>query len=82
MINQANSMTGSSVLTPDEDDNTPVHDTAQLSKLSSVLNGLEGGAQAMQRHIQEAMRAIKEGTYRVDPVKLSQRIVGEALRTV
>ena len=73
-------MTGSSVLTPDE--RLPVHDTAQLSKLSSVLNGLEGGAQAMQRHIQEAIRAVNAGTYRVDPVKLSQRIVGEALRTV
>lgn len=73
-------MTGSSVLTPDE--GLPVHDSTQLSKLSSVLNGLEGGAQLMQRHIQEAMRAVEAGTYSVDPIKLSKRIVGEALRTV
>lgn len=80
MINQGNSMTGSSVLTPE--DGLPAHDSTQLSKLSSVLNGLEGGAQIMQRHIQEAVRAIAAGTYRVDPMKLSSRIVGEALRTV
>jgi len=81
MINQGNSVTtGSSVLTPD--DGVPAHDSTQLFKLSSVLNGLEGGAQMMQRQLQEAVRAVADGTYRVDTIILSRRIVGEALRTV
>jgi hypothetical protein len=54
-------------------------DAFQLSRLSSVLNGLEGGACAMRRHVLEAMRAVREGTYQVDPVQLSRRIVGEAI---
>jgi hypothetical protein len=54
----------------------------QLSKLSSVLNGLEGGAQLMQRHAQETLVAIRAGTYHVDPMQLSKRIIGEALRIV
>jgi anti-sigma28 factor (negative regulator of flagellin synthesis) len=54
-------------------------DGAQLSKLSSVLNGLENGASAMRRHVQQAMSAVRGGTYRVDSVQLSKRIVGEAL---
>lgn len=81
MINQGNTVAGSNVLTP-EDDGLPAHNSTQLSKLSSVLNGLEGGAQVMQRHIQEAIHAVAAGTYRVDPITLSRRIVGEALRTV
>ena len=52
---------------------------AQLSKLSSVLNGLENGASAIRRHVQQAMSAVRAGTYSVDPVQLSKRIVGEAL---
>jgi hypothetical protein len=80
MINQGSSTSGSSVLTPD--DGLYAHDSAQLSKLSSVLNGLEGGAQVMHRQAQEAISAVRAGTYRVDPVQLSRRIVGEALRTV
>lgn len=55
-------------------------DAVHLSMLSSVLNGLEGGACAIRRHAMEAMRAVRAGTYRVDPVQLSRRIVGEALR--
>ncbi len=51
----------------------------QLTRLSSVLNGLENGATAMRRHAQEAMRAVRSGTYKVDAMQLSQRIVGEAL---
>jgi hypothetical protein len=52
----------------------------QLSRLSSVLNGLEGGASAMCRRTQEAIRAVRSGTYKVDPIQLSRRIVGDALR--
>jgi hypothetical protein len=54
-------------------------DSAQLSKLSSVLNGLENGASAIRRHVQQAMSAVRGGTYYVDPLQLSKRIVGEAL---
>ena len=72
---QAHTNTGMSA--PD----TAAHnaETFQLTRLSSVLNGLENGATAMRRHAQEAMRAVRSGTYAVDPVQLSQRIVGEAL---
>lgn len=54
-------------------------EAVQLSMLSSVLNGLESGACAMRRHAQEAMHAVRAGTYSVDAVQLSRRIVGEAL---
>jgi anti-sigma28 factor (negative regulator of flagellin synthesis) len=51
----------------------------QLSKLSSVLNGLEYGASAMRRRAQQLMRAVRSGTYTVDALKLSRRIVGDTL---
>jgi anti-sigma28 factor (negative regulator of flagellin synthesis) len=51
----------------------------QLSRLSSVLNGLEIGARAMRRHAKEALRAVRQGTYRVDAAKLSRRIIREAI---
>jgi hypothetical protein len=54
-------------------------DRAQLSKLSSVLNGLENGATMMRRQVQQAMYAVRGGTYQIDPLQLSKRIVGEAL---
>lgn len=57
-------------------------ETVQLSKLSSVLNGLEGGASLMRRHVREAMQAVHAGTYNIDPLQLSRRIIGEALRPV
>ena len=56
-------------------------DALQLTKLSSVLNGLESGAVRIRQHIEDAMRAVRSGTYRVDAVQLSRRIVGEALRS-
>lgn len=55
-------------------------DGLQLSKLSSVLNGLENGASAIRRHVLEAMSAVRSGSYTVDAFELSRRIVGEALR--
>lgn len=54
-------------------------EAVQLSMLSSVLNGLEGGASLMRRHAQEAMHAVRSGTYVVDPIQLSRIIVREAL---
>jgi hypothetical protein len=57
----------------------PSSEGVQLSKLSSVLNGLENGASAIRRHVHQAMSAVRAGTYQVDPLQLSKRIVGEAL---
>jgi anti-sigma28 factor (negative regulator of flagellin synthesis) len=54
-------------------------DGAQLSRLSSVLNGLESGAARMRGQVQQAMGAVRSGSYQVDALKLSRRIVGEAL---
>ena len=79
-MNQGNSTPGSALLL--SDDTTDSLDSIQLSKLSSVLNGLESGAQLMQRHVNDTLSAIQAGTYRVDPLQLSRRIVGEALRLV
>lgn len=54
-------------------------EAVQLSRLSSVLNGLEGGAHAIRHHVLEAMQAVRSGTYKVDATQLSRRIVGEAM---
>lgn len=54
-------------------------EAVQLSMLSSVLNGLEGGASKIRQHAEEAMRAVRSGTYVVDAAHLSRLIIGEAL---
>jgi hypothetical protein len=54
-------------------------DGAQLSKLSAVLNGLENGAAIMRGHVQQAMSAVRAGSYRVDAMQVSRLIVGEAM---
>jgi hypothetical protein len=54
-------------------------DAAQLSRLSSVLNGLENGAARMRVHVEQAIEAVRGGTYRVDALQLSRLIVGEAM---
>jgi anti-sigma28 factor (negative regulator of flagellin synthesis) len=56
-----------------------VTEGTQLSKLSAVLNGLEQGACAMQRRARQLMRAVRSGTYEVDSLKLSRRIIGDTL---
>lgn len=73
MENPAGSAAGGGGSPPQSSDGT------QLSKLSSVLNGLENGASAIRRHVNQAMNAVRAGTYRVDSLQLSKRIVGEAL---
>lgn len=81
MMNQAKTTPLGSALLQSEDDTESPHST-QLSKLSSVLNGLESGAQLMQQRVAETLSAIQSGTYRVDPLQLSRRIIGEALRLI
>lgn len=53
-------------------------DGVQLTKLSSVLNGLESGAAMMRRQAQQVLSAVRSGTYRVDPMNLSKRIVRDS----
>ena len=72
---RANTNTGMSTT----DATTHNAETFQLTRLSSILNGLESGATAMRRHAQEARRAVRSGTYAVDAVQLSRRIVGETI---
>ena len=74
-VMQAHTNTGMSTSDPA----THEAETFQLTRLSSVINGLENGALAMRHHAQEALNAVRAGTYSVDPKQLSQRIVGEAL---
>jgi hypothetical protein len=81
MSNTGNSMPASIHFMRDQE-SFHEHDGVQLSRLSSVLNGLEGGAQIIQQHLSQTYGAIKAGTYRIDPIQLSRRIVGEALRTL
>ena len=51
----------------------------QLTGLSSVLNGLETRAVAANEKINEVLLAVSSGNYRVDPIEVSRRIVGELL---
>jgi hypothetical protein len=57
----------------------PLDDDFQLTKLSSVLNGLKRGATVMRAQFVQAMGAVKSGTYKVDPMQVSRRIVGDSL---
>jgi len=51
----------------------------QLTNLSSVLKGLESGASLMRNHVHQAMIAVQSGTYHIDSLQLSRRIIYEAL---
>jgi hypothetical protein len=53
---------------------------SQLNKLSSVINGLNKGAKAIRSHMTVASGAVRSGTYRVDPLQISQRIIRDCLR--
>lgn len=59
---------------------SPVSAGIQLTRLSSVLNGLENGAHALRAQAVKAREEFKTGQYHVDPVKLSQRIIRDCLR--
>ena len=53
----------------------------QLFKLGAVLNGLDTGATAMHKRILQVMTAMHSGTYEIDPLQLSRRIIGDTLRS-
>jgi hypothetical protein len=54
-------------------------DASQLTKLSSVLNGLKRGATAMRAQVTQAMDAVRSGDYHVDPLQVSRSIVLDSL---
>lgn len=54
-------------------------DASQLTKLSSVLNGLKRGASAMRAQVTHAMTAVRAGDYHVDPLQVSRSIVLDSM---
>ena len=54
-------------------------DASQLTKLSSVLNGLKLGANAMRAQVTHAMAAVRSGEYHVDPLQVSRSIVLDSM---
>jgi hypothetical protein len=54
-------------------------DASQLTKLSSVLNGLKLGANAMRAQVTHAMTAVRSGEYHVDPLQVSRSIVLDSM---
>ena len=54
-------------------------DATQLTKLSSVLNGLKRGATAMRAQVMQAMSAVRSGDYNIDPLQVSRSIVLDSL---
>jgi hypothetical protein len=54
-------------------------DASQLTKLSSVLNGLKRGASAMRAQVTHAMSAVRSGDYHVDPLQVSRSIVLDSM---
>jgi len=54
-------------------------DALQLTKLSGVLNNFKKSASAMRSQLTQVMGAVRSGTYQVDPLQVSRRIVGESL---
>ena len=57
----------------------PPEDASQLTKLSSVLNGLKRGATAMRAQVTQAMGAVRSGDYHVDPLQVSRSIVLDSM---
>jgi hypothetical protein len=54
-------------------------DELQLTKLISVVNGFRRSASAVRAQVLQAMGAVRAGTYQVDPLQVSRRIVGDLL---
>lgn len=54
-------------------------DQLQLTRLSSVLNGLQQGASVMRSQLSKALTAVRSGSYEVDPLQVSRSIVSDCL---
>ncbi len=52
---------------------------AQLTRLSSVLNGLQSNAATTRANYVQAYNKIKSGSYSVDPLEVSRSIVEDML---
>ena len=58
---------------------TEPRDDLQLTKLSTVLNGLKKGASAVRTQVSQVMGAVRAGSYQVDAMAVSRSIVGDSL---
>jgi hypothetical protein len=61
------------------DDATSTSYQTQLTKLSSILNGLQLGATQIRSQYLNAASQVKAGTYQVDPLEISRSIVSDLL---
>ncbi len=61
------------------DDATTSTYQSQLSKLSSVLSGLQLGASKIRTQAVNAANQIKAGTYNLDPLQISKSIISDLL---
>jgi anti-sigma28 factor (negative regulator of flagellin synthesis) len=61
------------------DDATTSTYQTQLSKLSSVLSGLQLGANKIRAQAVNAANQIKAGTYNLDPLQISKSIISDLL---
>jgi TolA-binding protein len=52
---------------------------SQLTRLSSVLNGLQKNANANRAQYVQALSKVKSGTYTIDPLDVSRSIVNDLL---
>jgi anti-sigma28 factor (negative regulator of flagellin synthesis) len=51
----------------------------ELFKLGSVLNGLEHGALRMRQKVYDLTAAVRSGSYGIDALELSRRLVRECV---
>jgi hypothetical protein len=58
---------------------TEPQDDLQLTRLSTVLNGLKKGASAVRTQVSQVMGAVRSGSYQVDALAVSRSIVGDSL---
>jgi anti-sigma28 factor (negative regulator of flagellin synthesis) len=61
------------------DDTTTSAYQSQLSRLSSVLSGLQLGANKIRAQALNAANQIKSGNYNLDPLQVSKSIVSDLL---
>jgi anti-sigma28 factor (negative regulator of flagellin synthesis) len=61
------------------DDATTSSYQSQLSKLSSVLSGLQLGANKIRSQAVSTASQIKSGTYKLDPMQISKSIISDLL---
>jgi len=71
------STAGSSNIQSDETQSSPLQ--AQLTRLSSVLNGLQQNASATRAQYVQAYNKVKSGTYSVDSSDISKSLVDDML---